>query len=105
MPMPFPALALSGMLVVAAAAGVPTFDARPGCQAAADTGMKLQQNVDACVASERQVREALAKQWEDFSAQDRAECASLTSMGGPPSYIEVLTCLEIARDARAMHLD
>ena len=26
-------------------------------------------------------------------------------MGGPPSYIEVLTCLELARDARKLPKD
>jgi hypothetical protein len=103
------ALATGAMLIGIAASGVPTFDPRPGCQAAANTGANtsttVQQSVDACVASERKARDTLAKQWQDFSVKDRADCASLTSMGGPPSYIEVLTCLEMSRDARALHLD
>jgi hypothetical protein len=105
MPILVPALAAGAMLVAIAADGVPTFDARPGCQAAADASTEANRNIDSCVASERQARDALLKQWQNFPARDRAECVSLTSMGGPPSYIEVLTCLEMARDARALHLD
>jgi hypothetical protein len=102
MPMPFATFALGAVLLVAAADSVPTFDARKGCQAGADSGVDLQPNVNECVASEAQARESLVKQWKSFSAADRTNCVDETSMGGPPSYIEILTCIEMARDARGM---
>lgn len=102
MTLPSTALALSAVLLVAAADGVPHFDPRQGCQAGADSGVDLQPNVDGCVASEMQTRSSLVEQWKNFSAADRTNCVDETSMGGPPSYIEILTCLEIARDAREM---
>jgi hypothetical protein len=102
MPMPFATLALGALLLVAAADGVPHFDALKGCQAGADSGVDLQPNVGECVASETQARDALVKQWKNFPAADKISCVAETSMGGPPSYIEVLTCLEIGRDARGM---
>lgn len=102
MPMPFVALALGAVLLVAAADGVPHFDARKGCQAGADSGVDLQPNVDECVASETQARNSLVEQWKNFSAADKTSCVAETSMGGPPSYIEILTCMEIARDAHDM---
>lgn len=102
MPMLLTNLALAGVLFVAATADVPHFDARKGCQAGADTGVDLQPNVDECVSSEMQARSLLVAQWKHFSAADKASCVGETSMGGPPSYIEILTCIEIARDARQM---
>ena len=30
---------------------------------------------------------------------DRQHCTSLTQMGGSPSYVELLTCLQIAEEA------
>jgi hypothetical protein len=98
MPLPFTALALSAVLLVGAIDGVPHFDPRKGCQAGADSGVDLQPNVDGCVASEMQARSSLVGQWKSFRVADRTNCVDETSMGGPPSYIEVLTCLEIARD-------
>jgi hypothetical protein len=101
MPMPFTALAF-GALLLAAADDVPNFDARRGCQAGADSGVDFQPHVNECVASETDARKSLAAQWKNFSAADKSSCVAETSMGGPPSYIEILTCLEIARDARQM---
>ena len=98
-----PALAV-GAVLVAAPSGVPNFDAGPGCRAGADSGIDIQPNVDGCLASERQARDRLVKQWQEFSSRDKSQCVALTSLGGPPSYIEVLTCLEMERDARAMRL-
>jgi hypothetical protein len=102
MPIPFAALAVSAVLLVTAADGVPNFDARKGCQAGADSGVDIQPNVDQCVASEMEARNSLVQQWKNFRASDKTSCADETSKGGPPSYIEILTCMEIARDAREM---
>jgi hypothetical protein len=90
------------LLLVAAPASVPNFDARPGCQAGADSGVALQPNIDGCMATEQQARSTLVAQWQSFPPKAKAECVALTSMGGPPSYVEVLTCLEMERDVRAM---
>jgi hypothetical protein len=51
---------------------------------------------------EQAARVTLAPQWEKFAASDRATCTQNETTGGSPSYVELLTCLQIARDARAL---
>jgi hypothetical protein len=58
-----------------------------------------------CIESELAVREELVKQWSSFSAADRTHCINETTMGGESSYTELLTCLEMARDVRAMRAE
>jgi hypothetical protein len=81
---------------------VPQFDARPGCRAGADSGIVTKPDIDGCVRSELAARDQIAQQWSGFARADRTRCVDKTFMGGPPSYIEVLTCLEIARDVRKL---
>jgi len=58
-----------------------------------------------CIESELAVRGELVKQWSSFSADDRTHCINETTMGGESSYTELLTCLEMARDVRAMRAE
>jgi hypothetical protein len=55
-----------------------------------------------CLASEQAIRDDLIKQWSNFNAADRLHCVNESVMGGESSYTELLTCLEMARDVRAM---
>jgi hypothetical protein len=52
--------------------------------------------------SEQDVREQLKKEWPTFSAADKQHCVALANTGGESSYTEFLTCLEMARDVRAL---
>jgi hypothetical protein len=98
-------VALVASFTAAVAQEAPRFDAAPGCRAGANTGVKAKPDVDACLRSEHEARDALARQWSEFAAADKTRCVEKTHMGGPPSYIEVLTCLELARDARKLPKD
>jgi hypothetical protein len=53
--------------------------------------------------SEQRVGEQLKKVWASFSAADKQHCVTLAKTGGESSYTELLTCLEMARDVRALH--
>jgi len=55
-----------------------------------------------CVDSELAIRDDLEKQWPNFAAADKTHCVNESVMGGQSSYTELLTCLEMARDVRAM---
>lgn len=85
-----------------AADAVPDFDPKPGCEAAAQAGAMKETDLKSCLRSEQDARTKLKKEWTRFAAGDRARCAAQTQQGGPPSYVEVLTCLEMARDARQL---
>jgi len=53
-----------------------------------------------CLEDERAARDDLMKEWGQFSAQDKAICTD-QSTNYHPSYVELLTCLDIARDAKS----
>jgi len=100
MVLPFAALSLGAQLLVAAADRVPEFDVKPSCRAGALSGASLSRDTDACLRGEQAARDQVAKEWAEFASADRSRCTDLTNTGGPPSYGELLTCLEMARDAK-----
>jgi hypothetical protein len=99
----FAILSLSGQLVLTVADEVPRFDVRPSCRAGANSAISLAKDADTCVKNETAARDQLAKVWANFAPADRVRCADMTRLGGPPSYVELLTCLEIARDITKIH--
>ena len=99
--MVFSALALGTSLVVGIASQVPVFNIEPSCRAAGNTGGTVRR--DACLRTEREARDQLSKEWNGFVAADRTRCLETSTMGGASrSYVELLTCLEIARDVRKL---
>jgi hypothetical protein len=55
-----------------------------------------------CLEDERAAGDDLMKEWGQFPAQDKAMYTD-QSKNYHPSYVELLTCLEIARDAKISH--
>ena len=52
---------------------------------------------------EENARAKLAGEWESFRPADRTSCTELARLGGGlQSYVELLTCLEMAKDARGL---
>jgi hypothetical protein len=89
---------------VAVADRVPTLDTRPSCADAASEVSETR-TVATCQQSEQQARNSLASQWQNFPAADKQSCVAQTNVGGFPSYVQVLVCLELARDARTMKVN
>ena len=96
------------MLPFAVADGVPELNVEQVCVGIAKQGgvtfhdpavAKEKQN---CLDSEHATRAELAKKWSEFTPADRTSCVNEARMGGDSSYTELLTCLEMARDVRAM---
>ena len=54
----------------------------------------IEQNFDISRA-----RDKLTESWDDYTAAQQRRCSTLARMGGVPSYVELLTCLETARAA------
>ncbi len=55
-----------------------------------------------CIASEQAMRQRLVKEWSTFVPSDKQNCVSM-ERGGQASYTDLLTCLEMARDARKLN--
>ncbi len=98
------AMLLVSPIVADAVERVPEFDIDPTCRAlqSADIAGAGGRNVEICRKTELRARDQLERQWAQFAAADRRRCIDLSSMGGLPSYVELITCLEIARDVRAL---
>jgi len=96
------ALAFGSQLLMTVAENVPVFDSAPSCRAAA---VMTPAGYDGCMNDEKNPRATLQSEWDRFSASERASCAQTTTMGGPPSYVELLTCLQMARDAHNLPAD
>src|SRR3974390_669482 len=95
----FLAPALGSQLITTVADGVPTFDVAPGCRAAVTV---MPGSFEACMNDEQAARAQLPPPWGQFAAPDRATCAQNETSGGTPSYVELLTCLQMSRDARSL---
>jgi len=85
----------------ASSGSVPTFDVRPSCKTGVDVGIR--KDIQACVDSENNSRAELVKHWDEFAAGDRTLCINAASTGGSATYTELITCLEMLRDAKALN--
>jgi len=93
----------------AASDGIPKLDVRPVCRGiasqSADPGVGQRNQTETfqqCIESEQAVLDQLKQGWSGFSAEDRRHCVTLATTGGESSNTELLTCLEMARDVRAL---
>jgi hypothetical protein len=85
----------SRLVVVAAAGEVPTYDFGPNCRSIET----LNHSIERCTSEEEEARDRLARQWNEFSSTDKDICETVTRAAGP-SYVELLTCLQIGRATR-----
>jgi len=93
---------MAGGLALAAVDGVPNFNVDPSCQAAAQQAAAAD-SITVCRNSEQRARDEIARQWRQLNAADKAQCVPAAAAGGNPTYTELLTCLEMARDIRQLH--
>jgi hypothetical protein len=87
-----------GMMSAANAAEVPTLDVSRTCKPI-DGDRSMQIDTERCLRTEREAREQLAREWASFPAADRPLCTRTATMGGMASYVALITCLEMRRDA------
>ena len=86
---------------------VPAFNIQQVCRALArvpDARLVDLNQVDAtrhCINEERQARDQLANEWSQFTTSERQLCVGVSRQGeADPAFTELLTCLEMARDAQ-----
>jgi hypothetical protein len=84
------------------AGGPPTLQVGPSCVAAGAGSVILGRNKESCLADENTARDTLKQNWPNYLAADKADCVVLENSGGPASYVELLSCLEVMRDARTI---
>jgi hypothetical protein len=96
----FSAILLAGFATPAPADSVPTLKIGPSCEAAGRGSVVLGRSKEACMADENAARDSLKKNWSKYSGTDKQQCIGMEKTGGPSSYVELLSCLEVRHDAR-----
>jgi hypothetical protein len=97
------AVALGAQSVVAYAATPPKLNVAPSCEAAASYAGLVGRDKGTCMKDEDDALEVLKKSWSQYSSTDRTDCVGMVKTGGPPSYVELLSCIEMMRDVAAIH--
>ncbi len=112
MPILVPIIVLTSQLVIVVADDVPQFNIERGCRvdsaSAFDPNTGMNATIKRCVDDEQQAKDQLQTQWSGFTNSDRVMCTSETAgeksdeSSTPPSYVELLTCLQDQQLARKL---
>jgi hypothetical protein len=83
--------------------GVPRFDVARSCEEArAFVGNDQNLAYKGCMKDENDARAELARKWAHFKPGDRKDCVA-QGKAPAPSYVEILTCLEMSEEAEALY--
>ena len=88
-----------GSHLLIAAAGLPGIDPQKLCHGS-DLGGGPMQTFQSCMMDEQEAREKLLKDWGTYPSSDKAFCMRTNDY--LPSYVEWITCAEMARDLRQL---
>jgi hypothetical protein len=91
-----PIVFLASLNLIPIADNVPKFDIARECRSEGGS-QAVQQK---CAADEAEARDQVQPLWIQSSAAEKTQCIRETSTDGTPSYVELLTCLEMARDVK-----
>ena len=90
-----PIAILAAFSPVAVSDAVPKFDIVRECRFEGGSPVEF----DRCSQDEAAALEQLKANWAQFTGVDKSTCLSVTTVAGFASYVEFLTCLEMAREA------
>ncbi|GJE36723.1 hypothetical protein [Methylobacterium persicinum] len=80
---------------------VPNLDVEKTCRSAqvADSSVSDQASYDGCLHSEKDAKRQAEKNWSQYPESAKHQCEAQFKAGGYPSYVEMVTCLELASGA------
>jgi hypothetical protein len=90
-------------VATAVADDLPKLDVTTPCNATAQFAQLAGRDKEACVNDERMAETTLAQNWSTYSADDKSQCVGTVKTGGPSSYVELLSCIEVLHDAKQIH--
>jgi len=90
-------LSLAASQALPVADTVPRFDIAASCGSADKSATGIGRPVQACRDDEEKARTALETRWSEYPANARTTCTEGASLGGPPSYVQLITCLEMTK--------
>ena len=90
---------LTASHVVLAPDAPPKFDVERTCRPAAVAGVLPGRDASACQNDEKDARAKLEQSWTEYSLAQRSHCAGFAELDRAPSYVELLICLEMAKQS------
>ena len=81
--------------LAAGAQQLPRFDIEATCRTAQALTAEDRNPVQGCMRDEAEAERQLQAIWSSAAAAHRETCAAQTQVGGSPSYVDVLTCLQM----------
>ena len=104
------AVIVASLLVATAASAAstgppPKLDIKATCQRAQPLSGGEKSAYQGCLDDELQAQKELAMSWSSFKAGAQKDCVEETKIGGAPSYVELLTCLELDKQAQEAALE
>jgi hypothetical protein len=96
------AAALGAQTLLVRADSPPKLNVGTSCEAAARGALVMGRDKAACMGDENAALDVLKQNWSKYRAADKTQCVGNVKTGGPPSYVELLSCLEIMRDAKTI---
>jgi hypothetical protein len=98
MPLSFPIVALGSQLVMMVADRPPDFDMARTCKLDLDATYGSDTGRDnTCIRDEKNAHQLLQTEWLKYPSKAREGCASQETIGGTPSYVSLLTCLQMSQ--------
>ncbi|MFZ1882891.1 MAG: hypothetical protein WAU53_04630 [Rhodoplanes sp.] len=95
-------MSFGASLVLMVADELPNFNVEASCKAFEGFGLALSHSTEACVNDEKAAQTQLKQNWTSYPPAERSRCVAET-MVGDPSYVDVLTCLQMAQDVDVMN--
>jgi hypothetical protein len=90
---------------LAVAAQPPELDIKATCRRAQPLSGGEQSAYQTCMNDELAAQQELTKKWSAFKSGPQAVCTQSTKNGGAPSYVELITCLELNQQAAQAAID
>jgi hypothetical protein len=83
----------------ALAGSPPKLDVQATCRRAQPLSGAEKSAYQGCMNDETDAQKELVKTWSSFKGGAQATCVQETKIGGAPSYVELLTCLQLDKQA------
>src|ERR1700730_1123029 len=102
MPALLPILLMTASHVILAADAPPKFHVELTCRAAVAASTNPGRGSSDCQRDENEARNKLQNDWAQYSPVQRSQCAGFAALDRAPSYVELLTCLEMAKQSKEL---
>ena len=84
---------------------LPKLDIKATCRRAQPLSVGEKSAFQSCMDGEVRAQKQLSHKWSSFKAAARAICTQETRIGGAPSFVELITCLELDQQAAAARIE